>query len=110
MHLLVVFVHFAGVIHRAELWAAHGTEGCGFVSLFGEGFIVHGAGGLGIEGKFELLFPIELVAGIAWGVVAVAGSGTLAGYVSGVGGDLVGDDSVFHIFFVGQAEMFFGSY
>src|SRR5271165_5706522 len=26
--LFVVFVHFVGVIHGAELWAAHGAEGC----------------------------------------------------------------------------------
>src|SRR5713226_2633608 len=48
MHLLVVLVHLAGVVHGAELRAAHGAEGCGLVSLFGEGLVVHGAGGLGI--------------------------------------------------------------
>src|SRR5258708_4109439 len=65
VNLLVVFVHFAGVIHGAEFRAAHGAEGCGLVSLFGEGFVVRRAGGLGVEGEFELLFPIEFVAGIA---------------------------------------------
>src|SRR5260370_16061953 len=65
MNLLVVLVHFAGVVHRAELRAAHGAEGCRLVALFGQSLVVHGAGGLGIEGEFELFLPIEFVAGIA---------------------------------------------
>ena len=69
---------------------------------------MHGAGCFGIQRKFELFFPIELVAGIAQGVVAVADSGAVPGYVGGVGCDFVGDDSVFYVFFVGQAEVFFG--
>jgi len=28
--------------------------------------------------------------------------------IGGVGGDFVGDDAVFHVFFVGQAEVFLG--
>ena len=30
------------------------------------------------------------------------------GEVGGVGGDLVSDDAVFHVFLVGQTEVFFG--
>src|SRR5258708_5664356 len=103
MHLFVIFVHFAGVVHRAEFGAAHGAEGGFFVEVVREGFVVHAAGGFGVEGEGELFFPVEFVAGVAEGVVAVAGAGASAGDVGGVGGNFVGDDSVFHVFFVGQS-------
>ena len=64
---------------------------------------MHGARRLGIEGKFELFFPVKLVTGVAEGVIAVACAGPSARDVGGVGGDFVGDDSVFYVFFVGQA-------
>src|SRR5216684_7316980 len=103
MHLLVVFVHLGGIIHRAEFGAAHGAEGGFFVVVVGEGFVVHGAGGFGVERECELFFPVEFVAGVAEGIVAVAGAGASACDVGGVRGNLVGDDAVFHVFFVGQA-------
>ena len=65
------------------------------------------AGSFGIERERELLLPIEFVASVAEGVVAVAGAGASAGDVGGVGGDLVGDDAVLDVFFVGQAEVLF---
>ena len=43
-------------------------------------------GPLVIEGELELLVPIEGVAGAAEFVVAVAGTGTVAGDARGVGG------------------------
>src|SRR5580698_8123947 len=110
MHLLVILVHLAGVVHRAELRPAHGAEGCRLVSLFGQSLVMHGARRLRIKRKFKLFFPIELVAGVAQGIVAVARSGPLAGDVSGMSCDLVSDDSIFHIFFIWQPEMFFRSY
>src|ERR1039457_2941559 len=94
-------VDFGRIVHGAELGAAHGAEGGFFVVVVGEGFVVHGAGGFGVEGEGELLFPVEFVAGIAEGVVAVAGAGASAGDVGGVGGNFVGDDAVFHVFLVG---------
>src|ERR1700729_2065941 len=67
MYLLVVLVYLRRVIHRAEFWAAHGAEGCFFVVVVGQSFVVHGAGGFGIEGERELLLPVEFVAGVAEG-------------------------------------------
>src|SRR5579859_1780185 len=107
MHLLVVLIHLGRIVHRAEFGATHGAEGGFFVVVVGQGFVVHGAGGFRIEREGELFFPVELVAGVAEGVVAVAGAGASTGDVRGMGGNLVGDDSVFHVFFVGQPEMFF---
>ena len=60
----------------------------------GQGLVVHAAGGLGVEGEPELLFPVEVVAGAGERVVAVAGAGAVAGQVGGVGGDLVGDHAL----------------
>jgi len=97
---LVVRVHLGRIIHRAEFWATHGAEGCLFVVLVGQGFVVHGAGSFGIEGELELLLPIELIAGVAEGVIAIAGAGASAGDVGGMGGNLVGDDAVFYVFLV----------
>src|SRR5882672_9891436 len=77
MHLLVVLIHLGGIVQRAELGAAHGAEGRLFVIVVGQGFVVHRAGGLWVERERELFFPIELVAGIAERVVAVAGAGTV---------------------------------
>ena len=50
MDLLVIFVDLGRVIHRAEFGAAHGAEGGFFVVVVGEGFVVHKAGGFGVEG------------------------------------------------------------
>src|SRR2546425_9564399 len=49
VNLLVVFIHLAGVIHGAEFRSAHGAESRRLVSLFGQGFVMHGARGFGIE-------------------------------------------------------------
>src|ERR1700687_4216062 len=66
--LLVVFVDLRGIIHGAEFRAAHGAESGLFVIVVGGGFIVHGAGGFGIEREGELFLPVEFVAGEAEGV------------------------------------------
>src|SRR5580700_9511951 len=110
MHLLVILVHLAGVVHGAELRSAHGAEGRRLVSLFGQSLVVHRASRLRIKRKFKLFFPIEFIASVAQRVVTVARSRPLAGDVSGMSCDLVSDDSIFHIFFIWQPEMFFRSY
>ena len=73
-----------------------------------EGFVVVFAGGDGIEGEVELVFPAEFEAGFGEGVVAVLGAGVAFGEVCGVGGEFVGDDAGFDVFLVGEAEVFFG--
>src|SRR5438067_936117 len=67
--------------------------------------VVHGAGGFRVERKGELLVPIEGVAGMRDGVIAVAGARTMACDVSCVGSDLVRDDAVLDVLLVGQAEV-----
>ncbi len=68
---------------------------------------MHAARGFGVERESELLVPVEGVAGVRDGVVAVACAGAMAGNISRVGGDLVGDDAVLDVLFVGQAEVLF---
>ena len=110
MHQLVVLIDFLRVIHGAELRSAHRAEFRFFVIVVGQGLIVHGARGFRIERQGKLLFPVEFVAGIAQGVVAISRAGTMPGNIRSVSGDLVGDDAVFHVLFVGQAQMLFGRY
>ena len=45
---LRVVAHVLRDFHAAEFWAAHAAEVCGFVCVFGEGFVVVGAGGVGV--------------------------------------------------------------
>src|SRR5690349_602296 len=94
VNFLVVLINFRGIIHGAELRSAHGAESGGFVSFLGQRLVVHRASGLWIEGEFELLFPIELVAGIAQGIVAILRAGSMTSNVSGVRRDLIGDDPI----------------
>src|SRR2546423_15125381 len=67
------------------------------------------ASGLWIERQIELIFPTKLEAGLADGVVPVLSAGMTFGEIGGVGGDLVGDDAVFHVFLVWQTKVFFRS-
>ena len=77
--------------------AAHGAV----VSVGEFLFIVHAAGCFGVEGKLEVVFPIQVGASGADLVVPVAGAGQVAGDVGGMGGDLVGDDALTYIIVVG---------
>jgi len=52
--------------------------------------------------------PKRLESKPAQGVVAVLRAGMAFRQVGGVRGDLVGDDAVFHVFLVRQAEVFLG--
>src|SRR5271154_5517498 len=83
-----------GGVHGAEFRAAHGAELGFLVEIVRERLVVHGAGGLGIEGELELLFPIEEEAGIAEGIVAVARAGAMPSDIRGVGRDLIGDNAL----------------
>src|SRR5207253_1776773 len=93
------------IIHRAELWSAHGAESRFFVVIIWQSFIVHGARGLGIERERKLLIPIEFVAGITESIIAVLRAGAMPRDIRRVCGDLVRDNSVLHIFVVWKPEM-----
>ena len=79
----------------------------GLGAFLRQGLIVKFAGRFRIERQIELVFPAKFEACFADGVVAVLRAGVALGQIGGVGGDLVGDDPVFDVFFVGQSEMFF---
>ena len=66
------------------------------------------ARGHGVEREVELIFPAEFKARLGDGVVAVLRAGMAFGQVCRVRRDLVGDDAVFHVLLVRQAEVFLG--
>jgi len=103
-----VFADVFGDLHRAKVRAAHGAEVRGLCAFLRQGFIVEFARGDGVEAEVELIFPAEFKARFAQRVVAVLRAGMAFGEVGGVGGDLVGDDAVFHVLLVRQAEVFLG--
>jgi hypothetical protein len=76
--------------------------------FLGQGFVVELARLVRVEAEVELVFPAELEAGLAQGVVADLRAGVALGQVGGVGGDLVGDDAFLDVVLVGQAEVFLG--
>src|SRR5690242_19066359 len=55
-------LHLGGDIHRAEFRSAHRAEVRVFEAFLGQGFVVHGARGFGIEREIELAVPVEGVA------------------------------------------------
>ena len=55
-----VFSYVSGDFHGAELGAAHAAEVGGFGTDLGEGFVVKGAGGDGVQCEVELVFPADL--------------------------------------------------
>ncbi len=69
---------------------------------------MHGTCGFGVERERELLLPVEGVAGVADGVVAVLRAGAMSGDVGGVSSNLVGDHAVLDVLLVGQAEVLLG--
>ena len=70
-----------------------------------QGFVVKLAGGDRIEAEVELVFPTEFEARLGQGVVTQLRRRVALAEIGGVGGDLVGDQPVFHVLLVGQAEM-----
>ena len=53
------------MVHRAELGTAHGAERSVLETFFRQRFIVHGAGGFGIQREIKLPVPIEADSGHA---------------------------------------------
>src|SRR5580698_525776 len=95
-------------IHRTEFRAAHGTELSVLVKIVGQSFVVHAASGFGIERQFKLFVPVEKETRVGKSVVAIASAGAVTSNVGGVSGNFIGDDSLLHVFGVGQAEVFLG--
>src|SRR4051794_21753191 len=87
--------------------AAHAAEMRALGPLLRQGFIVKLACGFWIEAEVELVFPTELEARLAQGIVAVLCARMTFGQVGGMGCNLVSDDTIFDVLFVGQAQMLF---
>src|SRR5574343_453682 len=100
--------HILGDLHRAEVRAAHRAEVGDLGRLLGQGLVVEFARLVRVETEVELVFPAKLVARLGHGVVADLRAGVALGEVSGVGGELVGDDAFLDVVLVGQAEVFLG--
>src|SRR6185369_6683657 len=83
---------------------SHGTE----VRVDIEVFVVQRAGGLAVEGDFELLGPIQGGPRLAHVVIPLPRAGDAAGDVAGVGGDFVYDAALLDVVRLGQADVLLG--
>ncbi len=72
-----------------------------------QGFVVIGARGGRIERQIELIFPAEFETRLGHGVIADLCARMAFGQIGGVSGDLVGDQALFDVLFVWQAEVLF---
>ena len=57
--LCSIVAHFLRDLHAAELGATHAAKVRGFAAVFGQGFIVEVARGVGVPPQVELVFPAE---------------------------------------------------
>ena len=94
-------------LHGTKMWPTHRTEMGRFRSLLRERLIMKFPSSFRIQRQVELILPSEFKARFRDRVVAVLRAGMAFGQIRRVGGDLVGDDAVFDVFFVRQTEMFF---
>src|SRR6202035_1612165 len=92
--------------HAAELGPAHRAEMRDLGTRGRERLVVHRASGLGIEAQVELIFPAEVEACLRERVVPPLRARMPLGEVGCMRRDLVGDDPVFHVLPIRQAEMF----
>ncbi|MOA20146.1 hypothetical protein D3C78_1405710 [compost metagenome] len=63
------------------------------------------AGGSRVERQVELIFPAEFETRLGHGVIADLGTRVAFGQIGGVGGNFVGDQPLFDVFFVRQPEV-----
>ena len=81
-----------------------------FTGLLRQGFIVISAGSKRVEGQIKLVFPAKFEAGFRHGVIANLRARMPFRQVGGVSGNLIGDNPLFNIFFIWQAQMLFRRY
>ena len=103
------YLRTSSVIFIEQKCGPHMEQKCAVLApSCGQRFVVKFARGDGVEAEVELIFPAEFEARLAQRVVAVLRAGMALGEVGGVRGDLVGDDAVFNVLLVRQAEVFLG--
>src|SRR5579884_1902666 len=100
--------HLLRDLHRAEMRTAHRAKMGDFGALCGQRLVVELTRRLGIQRKIELIFPAEIEARLAQDVVPVMRERVSFGQIGGVRRNFVGNDPVFDILLVRQAEMLFG--
>lgn len=91
--------------HGAEIGTAHRAV---FPVEMVSGLVVFQST-VGVESQVELVFPSEFVTGLTQGIVSYRGARMAFGDIGGVCGNLIGDHTRTHVFFVRQTEMFFRS-
>ena len=79
-------------------------------SFSGKGLVVKGASRFRIQREIELILPPKLEACLREGIVSGLSARMSFGQVGSVSGNLIGNDSVLDVLFVGQARMLFGSH
>ena len=87
--------------HGAEVGAAHGAVLAAHVV----GLLVVLEGPFGVEAEVELVFPAELEAGLAQGIVPYLCPGMALGQVGSMGGYLIGDDTDAHVLLVREGQV-----
>lgn len=71
-----------------------------FARLLRRHFVVIGAGGFRIQRQIKLIFPAKLKARFRHSVIADLRAGVPFGEIGGVGGDFVGNQPLFDVFFI----------
>src|SRR5262249_29961184 len=92
-----VLAHILSDLHGAEVRATHRAEMGQFGTRSRQGFVVEFLRRLRVKGEVELVSPAKLEARFTQGVIPDAGCGVALGEVSGMRGDLVGDDAILHV-------------
>ena len=99
-----------GNLHGTKVGSTHGTKVSHLRSFSGKGLVVKGASRFRIQREIELILPPKLEPCLREGIVPGLSARMSFGQVGGVSGNLIGNDSVLDVFFVGQAQMLFGSH
>ena len=97
-----------GNAHGAKIRSAHRTAAVSAAVLLIRPFLVQFPGFPRIERQGYLIIPPEFETGLAHGVVEDLGARNSFGQVCRVGGDLVGDHALAHVFPPGQPQVFPG--
>ena len=97
-------------LHWAVLGPAHRAKLGLLVDICRQSFVVILASSLRIKAQIKLFVPVEGISGAAEFVVAIARAGAMAGDVSGMGSDLVSDQAIAYIFWVGETEVLLRSH
>src|SRR6516225_8068469 len=89
--------HFPDVLgnaHAAKLGATHRTKSCCLERFLGKSLIMKCSSGFRIQGELELAVPIKIEARTRQFIVAASGVLASPGNVTGMSGNLVGNNAL----------------